>query len=153
MKKATNISAENGRLLRQLFEDILVALPVGAATLEARRTRDDRGTIVWLKPSNKNAAEFSGHTEDGSTLVDVSFGRGTTFELPWEANLPSDASFESILEAVKAMCLAVIAGKSQERLGLLGITGTIRVDEKRMFQVTRFFYPNLHPRIVRYAPY
>lgn len=121
--------------------------------MEARRTRDDRGTIVWLRPANRESAEFSAHTEDGYALVDVSFGRGTTFELPWEAKLPNDASFEMILEAVKAIALAVIAGKCEDRLGLLSITGVIRVDEKQVLKVRDCLHPNLHPRVVRYAPY
>jgi hypothetical protein len=153
MTKARDISDKNGRRLVQLFEDILATLPTGVAALEARRTRDDRGTIVRLRPANAESAEFSAHVEDGYALVDVSFGRGATFELPWDADLPNNATFDTTLETVLAMCRAVIAGRCEDRLGFLGIRSTICVDEKRVFRMTDFFHPNLHPRVVRYGPY
>src|SRR5690348_12167752 len=97
MTKASDISDEHGKQLVQLLEDIVSELPEGVATLEASRTRDNQGTIVSLTPANEQSAGFSAHTQDGLPLVDVSFGHGTTFELPWEAKLPNDASFDAIL--------------------------------------------------------
>jgi hypothetical protein len=86
-------------------------------------------------------------------LIDVSFGSGTTLELPWEAKLPDDATFEMVLEVVRQLALAVIAGKCEERFGFVGIRGTIRVDEERVYRCTHFFYPRFAPRTVRYEPY
>jgi hypothetical protein len=146
---------ENSGRLIGLFQALIDSLPPGTVSLGSRRTKNDDGTIVWLSPSNKQAAEFSAHLEDGNSgLVDVSFGRGgTTLELPWEARLPSDASFDTILEVVKNLALAVIAGRCEERFGFLGVRGTIRAEASNIYRSTHFFHFHLFPRTVRYVPY
>jgi hypothetical protein len=140
--------------LTAVFREVLATVPTGAATLESIRTENDDGTIVWLKPLNSRSAQFSAHIEDGHpSLIDVSFGSGTTLELPWEAKLPNDATFEMVLEVVKHLALAVVAGQCEERFGFLGIRGTIRVDARNVYRCTHFFYPRFSPRTVRYQPY
>lgn len=145
---------KNAEQLIAMFQALLTTLPPGTATVESRRTKNDDGTIVWIKPSSKRAAVFSAHLEDGHpTLIDIGFGSGTTLELPWEAKLPSDATFETVLKAVRGLALAVVHGRCEERLGFLGIRGTICVDANDVYRCTHYFYPHLFPRTVRYEPY
>ena len=154
MASTDDVFDEYGSKLVRLLEDIHSHLPPGIATLEARKTKDNHGTIVWLRPTNTNAAEFSAHTEDGLAVIDVSFGKaGTTFELPWDAKLPSDATFDTMSEAVREMCIAVISGMCEDRQGYLGLRGTILLEGKRALRVTHFFYPSWHRSVLRYAPY
>ena len=73
-------SDENASRLMQLFRELLSTLPHGTAELHSKRTKNDDGTIVWLQPAKKNAAEFCAHIDDiCNHLIDVSFGAGTTF--------------------------------------------------------------------------
>jgi hypothetical protein len=81
---------EGAQRLVELFQQLLDALPQGTATLNFERTDHDDGTIVWLKPTRKQAVEFWAHVEDRKvSLLDVSFGAGTTFELPFNPVLPA----------------------------------------------------------------
>jgi hypothetical protein len=83
----------------------------------------------------------------------VSFGSGTTFELPSESKLPNDATFDTLLEGVRAMGLATIAGRCREYFGFMGIRGTIEVGEGNILRCSRFFHPRPIPKLVRYEPY
>jgi hypothetical protein len=142
-----------GQLLL-VFQELLSGVPPDAATTGYCRTKNDDGTIVWLQPSNQRAARFSAHVEDNNfCLIDVSFGSETTFEFPTESYLADDATFEMMLEAVKAMGMSVIAGKCQERFGFLGIRGTIDVGRQRPLSMTSFLHPRLFPKVVRYQAY
>jgi hypothetical protein len=137
-----------------LFQELLSTLSPGVATLGSKRSEDDDGTIVWLKPARENAAEFCAHVEDRNlSLIDVSFGTGTTFEVPSESRPTGDSSFEMMLEAVRGMGLATIAGRCWEYFGFMGIRGTIEVSEGNVLRCSRFFHPRLFPRFVRYEPY
>jgi hypothetical protein len=137
---------ESSRVL-QLFEEMLRILPQGAATLESKRTKNDDGTIFWLTPANKHAAEFGAHTEDGGmSLIDVFFGSGTTFELENE-------DVVELLDLVRRLGLAVISGRCEERFGFLGVRGKIRVDGEKVYRCTHYFYPRLYPKTVYYDPY
>ncbi|MFZ0808902.1 MAG: hypothetical protein WAN03_22095 [Candidatus Sulfotelmatobacter sp.] len=131
----------------QLMRDLLARIPSGSATLSVHR--GPSGMIFQLKPANRDSAAFGVHY-DG--CVDVFFGTGTTFELPWESGLPEDADFEAVLQWAKAMGEAVIAGKCKERAGLLGVSGTIWVNGKP-FKTANFFHLRLHPTTYRYAAY
>lgn len=147
-------SDENADRLARLFPELLSTLPPETATLGSKRTKNDDGTIVWLKPAKKHAAEFCAHIEDGNnSLIDVSFGAGTTFEPPLESKLPDDANFDMMLEAVRAMGLATIAGRCREYFGFMGIRGTIKVSEGKVLRCSSFFHPRLLPKLVRYEPY
>lgn len=153
MISIVNTHDDSGRLL-ELFDDLLNLLPPGTATLESMRTEKDDGTIIRLKPANQRAAEFGAHIEDGGlSLIDVFFGGGTTFELPWEAKLPESADIDAILGIVRGLGLAVIAGRCEERFGLLGVRGKIQVDETNVYRSTHYFYPRLYPKTVQYEPF
>ena len=146
-------SSENTSHLVGLFQELLSTLPSGAATLGSNRTKNDDGTVVWLKPGKKRAAEFSAHIDEGTSLIDVSFGAGTTFELPWDFKLPKEATFDMMLEAVRAMGFAIMSGRCQEYFGFMGIRGTIEVSEGNILKCSSFFHPRLLPKLVRYEPY
>jgi hypothetical protein len=154
MTSTPNPSDRNANRVAGLFQELLNTLPPGTAALKSKRTEHDDGTIIWLKPARDKAAEFSAHVEDGnSSLIDVSFGTGTTFELPLESQLSSDATFELMLEAVREMGLATIAGRCEEYFGFIGIRGTIEVSKVNVLKSSRFFYPRTIPKSVRYEPY
>ena len=154
MNSPVKISDRNVDRLIGLFQELLATLPPGAATLNSKRTERDDGTIVWLKPAREKAAEFTAHVEDGNrSLIDLTFGTGTTFELPLESRLPHDATFDMMLEAVREMGLATIAGRCGEYFGFIGIRGTIEVSEGNVLRSSRFFYPRVIPKLVRYEPY
>jgi hypothetical protein len=153
----TTIAAAPDELASRLmtvFRGLLQAIPDGAATLGSTRTKKNDGTIVWLKPSNRRAAEFSAHIEDGNpSLIDVSFGSFTTFELPLESRLPNDASFEAMLDTVREMGLAVIAGNCREYLGFLGVRGTIQTNDQKPVRMTSLLHFRFFPKLIRYEPY
>ena len=153
MTSMSDVSEERAAKLIALFEELLSTLPPASAILESARTKVRDGTVVCLKPSNKRAAVFSAHLDDGvPNIVDVSFGTITTFELPTESLLPNSKTFDEILEAVREMGLAVIAGKCTEYFGFLGVRGTIQGADKPLRMAT-FFHPRLFPKLVRYQPY
>lgn len=154
MSSIVEASGENANRLMGVFQELLNTLPPGVAVLGSKRTKNDDGTIVWLKPARNHAAEFCAHIDDGhNNLIDVSFGAGTNFELPSESMLPEDASFDILLEAVRAMGLATIAGRCREYFGFMGIRGTIEVSEHNVLRCSNFFHPRLVPKLVRYKPY
>jgi hypothetical protein len=154
MSSIIKASDENANRLRGVFQELLDTLPPGAALLGSKRTKNDDGTIVWLKPARKHAAEFCAHIDDGhNNLIDVSFGAGTTFELPSESKLPNGATFDSTLEVVKAMGLAAIAGRCREYFGFMGIRGTIEISHGNVLRCSSFFHPRLFPKLLRYEPY
>lgn len=136
---------ESNRLL-DLFQELLDSLPAGTATLESKRTQNDDGTIIRLMPSNRHAAQFGAHTEDGAlSLIDVFFGSGTTFELEGDVN--------ELLALVRRSGLAVISGRCEERFGFLGVRGKIQMGGGKVYRCTHYFHPRLYPKTVRYKPY
>ncbi len=144
MISITKNSDENGRLLK-LFQELISTLPEGVATLESKRTQKDDGSIIRLVPTNPRAAQFGAHTEDGLSLIDVFFGSGTTFEL--------NGDVDELLKVVRRLGLAVISGRCEERFGLLGVRGNIRLDGDKVYRCTRYFHFRLYPNTVRYGPY
>ena len=153
MTMSVTIPDADGKRVLQVFEEILATLPEGTARVEVRRTQDDTATVITLKPSNKKSSSLSVHREDGGgECVDVSLAGLTTLEFPWEAHLPKSPSFDLVLEKIRKICLAVVAGHCEHRFGFLGIRGTIRVGEE-VYRCTHFFYPRLRPKTVHYEPY
>ncbi len=139
-------STDESGLLLKLFQELLGSLREGTATLSSKRSENDDGTIIWLTPLNKCAAEFGAHCEDGGlSLIDVFFGGGTTFEL--------DGNVDELLELVRRMGLAVISGRCEQRFGFLGVRGKIRLDGGKVYRCTDYFHPRLYPKTVCYEPY
>jgi hypothetical protein len=154
MNSTVENADEGAERLLRLFQELLSTLPPDTATLNSKRTERDDGTIVWLKPVRKHAAELCAHVEDRNlSLIDVSFGAGTTFELPSESRLPGDVTFDIILEAVRRMGLATLAGRCREYFGFLGIRGTIELSDDEILRASSFLHPRLFPKLVRYEPY
>jgi hypothetical protein len=146
MSSIVKASGGNANRLREVFQELLNPLPAGVAGLGSKWTNHDDGTIVWLKPARKHAAEFSAHIDDAhNNLIGVSFGAGTTFALPSDSRIPDDA--------VRAMGLATIAGSCREYFGFMGIRGTIEVSENNVVRCSNFFHPRLLPKLLRYTPY
>ena len=144
MNSIIEVADEGGERLLRLFQERLSTLAPDSATLNSKRTCRDDGTIVWLKPARKHAAEFCTHVEGRNlSLIDVSFGAGTKFELPSESRLPGDVTFDMILEAVRPMGLATLAGKCRECFGFLGIRGTIELSPDEIQRASSFFHPRL----------
>lgn len=95
---------------------------------------------------------FDGH------LYGAFFGRKpffTTYESPWELRLSRADGLDKHVAVLKKMCEAVAAGTCEHRITVLSVSGTIRVDDGRVFRVLDL--PVFHPRRVRktivYEPY
>jgi hypothetical protein len=146
MISITTSADESGPVLK-LFQELLDSLPAGTATLGSKRTKNNDGTIIWLTPANKCAAEFGAHTEDGGlSLIDVFFGSGTTFEL-------ENRNVRELVELVRRLGFAVISGRCEQRFGFIGVQGRIRLDGGKVYRCTDYFHPRLYPKTVRYEPY
>ena len=102
--------------VKVLFQELLKGLPQDCAL--PRCTGDDRSTMVELVPSRTGAASLSAivpaNESEGVTLI---AGRGSFFEIPEGGrrytNLP-------LIEEMKAICNAVIAGHLEEWVVLDG---------------------------------
>ncbi len=70
--------------IRLLFERLLAELPDGTARLNEYRVPKGDGMVIQLLPANRNSASFGVHFDDGIELIDFSFGRIGTWELPLE---------------------------------------------------------------------
>jgi hypothetical protein len=138
---------DKGQRALRLIQELLADLPDGVAFVEASRTDDGSGTIVSLIPTNTTSAPFSVHTDDNLNLIDVSLGKYSTFELS------DDIEFNSALATTRDLCLAVMAGRCEQRFGFFGIRGTIRVDDQRVYSATSYFHFRCLPKVVFYEPY
>lgn len=140
----------------RLLEDIVSSLPSGCARIEFKNLKKGF-TEVALVPSNDHAAEFGAMFFD-EELYAVFFRRGkcsTTYECPWEIKLTLSDSLEKHLAVLKRMCLAVIEGKCEHRLGHISLRGSVYVDESEVYRVIDL--PKLPPRmqaqVIRYLPF
>lgn len=108
------------KLLKQdyarLFQDLVSSLPPHCASL---KIVDDSSTgylTVVVTPSSDKAARIHAEVDD-RVGVTLSFGKGAVFEVPVKGmrytNLPC-------LEEVRALCMAVMAGRFEEEVLLVG---------------------------------
>jgi hypothetical protein len=105
-----------------------------------------------LVPRTPNAASITLHIESPLDLVDFSFGEfSPTWELPTEGRNPA-ATEEELLQELKEMCRAVIAGQCEHKLGLLSVSGTVRISGQPS-TVTDWFVPHIVSRRVQYSSY
>ena len=93
--------------LTELFERLAAELPAGTASLNVYDVQGGQGTVVELRPANPACADFGVHVEDGSDIVDFSFGRAT-WEFPYERRYRSGE--KDIITEIEEMSRAVIAG-------------------------------------------
>ena len=115
-------------LIRRLSSE----LPPNTASIEIKRhEQEGDGVSVVLKPQYPSSAVLSVHAVNGLEAVDFSFGDyGPTWELPIEGHY-RQASKQEVLQEIREMCQAVIAGNCKHKRGFLSITGTIQVGERR----------------------
>lgn len=120
-----------------LFQHLLADLPPNAASLEVRRVgRSKEGIQVTLTPRNPGAAVLWVHAEKGLQLIDFGFGDwNNAWELPVEGTNPK-AGKEELLQEVRELCKAVIAGNCKYERGFLSRTASIQVEGKRPYRVT-----------------
>lgn len=112
---------------RALFDRLVAELPQGTAKLNVYRVPKGDGTVIEIIPSNHESASFGVHVDDGVDLVDFSFWRIGTWELPHEGR-NRKPSAEQLLAEVEQMSRAVIAGKCEETRNLFSLTSRIHVD-------------------------
>jgi hypothetical protein len=113
--------------LKVLFEKLVAELPANTARLNVYRVPKGDGSVIELLPTNQQAASFGVHVDDGADLVDFSFGRLGTWELPEDGRNPHSSAEEVLLE-VEQMGRAVIAGRCEQQRGLFSLTSRIFVD-------------------------
>jgi hypothetical protein len=143
--------------LVELFECLLAEMPPNAASLEVRRVgRNKEGLQATLIPGNTRAASLWVHAEKGVGLVDLGFGDwNNAWELPIEGRNPKAGKVE-LLQEVRELCKAVIAGNCRYERGFLSRTATIGVEGGPPYRVTDIpvFRTRPHLRGIRcYEPY
>jgi hypothetical protein len=131
---------------------LLAELPQGAAKLNVYRVPKGDGTVIEIIPSNHESASFGVHAEDGVDLVDFSFGRIGTWELPHEGRNRKPSAEQLLLE-VEQMSRAVIAGKCEETRNLFSLTSRIHVDGYTYRVVDLPMLPIPPFGIRKYAPF
>jgi hypothetical protein len=137
--------------LRVLFDRLLAELPQGAAKLNVSVPKGT-GTVIEMIPSNDESASFGVHVEDGLDLVDFSFGRIATWELPYEGRNRRPSAGQLLLE-VEQMSRAVIAGKCEETRKLFYVTSRIYVDGHTYTMVDMPMLPIPPFGTRKYAPF
>jgi hypothetical protein len=110
-----------------LFDRLLAELPQGAAKLNVYCVPKGDGTVIEMIPSNHESASFGVHVDDGVGLVDFSFGRIGTWELPQEGRNRKPSAEQLLLE-VEQMSRSVIAGNCEETRNLFSLTSRIHVE-------------------------
>ncbi len=160
MKQPKDVGGSTRDQVMGLFQQILDILPAGCASLRVDPGKDADDFGVSVVPTNERSAEF-GAMLFGSRLYSVDFGKEptfTTFECPWEINLPRSAGLDRQLDVLAKMCLAVIAGRCEHRFERRSTRGVINVSEGEVYRVGdmhigRLFRPRRNPEVLQYAPY
>lgn len=142
--------------IRELFEQLIGALPSGVAHLHVSLTASGE-TIVEIVPTNRNAAPVSAHIVEHVNVVDLTLGEACTFELPPDLN--RKYAGETTVSLVRMLAEAAIAGEFQEELlqGLMwrGWRATIKVrSEWQQHAARHYFYLGRPSKTIRsYEPY
>jgi hypothetical protein len=105
---------------------------------------------VEFRPANSACADFGVHVEDGSDLVDFSFGR-STWEFPYERRYRNGE--KDIITEIEEMSRAVIAGNCEVKRRPFWATSSIHVG-KYTYSVSDLpMFPIPPFGTLRYAPY
>jgi len=109
-----------------------------------------KGQSWSFGPANPACADFAVHVEDGSDIVDFSFGLAT-WEFPYERRYRNGG--KDILTEIEEMSRALIAGNCEMRRRPFWATSCIHVGEYTysVSDIPRFPIPPFGTR--RYAPY
>ncbi len=142
--------------LINLFKEILDSLPVGRASLKIKHAPQiqHEGVSISLTPVTNSAAPIVADARDGWSIISLVFGRSTLVEV-----LPGDKLTQ--LDEVRAMCEAVIQGRFEEDLWLVGsevtkCIGRIEIDgEGRVFRYfgRSFPFKKKERSNIKYSPY
>lgn len=142
---------------RTLFEDLSRTLPSGCASLVCGEEPTTGELIMQLIPASGKAARIEARVEM-AVGVTLSFGEGAVFEVPLKGmrytNLPC-------LEEVRALCLAVIAGRFEEvvytaKSEVLGAKAKILLEKPvvESWRALRFYpFRKTEKKYLTYAPY
>jgi hypothetical protein len=136
--------------LTELFERLAAELLPGTASANVYDVQGGQGTVVELRPANPASADFSVHMEDGSDIVDFSFGPAT-WEFPYERRYRNGE--KDIITEIEEMSRAVIAGNCEVKRRPFWATSRIHVGEYTysVSDLPMFPIPPFGTR--RYAPY
>jgi len=142
------IAAELRLHILPILEEILHALPPGAAELSENHARNG-DPVFRLIPRNKHAAEIWIHV-DSCGLIDFGFGDcGSGWEMFLEG---AESRWHEDSLRLRAFCEAVIQGNCEFSSGFISQKGTIVVAGKRM-SISSFFHMTFLPKTKKYKPY
>ena len=136
--------------LTELFERLAAELPPGTASVSVYAVLGGQGTVVALKPVNPECADLGVHFEEGSNIVDFSFGRAT-WEFPYERRYRNGG--KDIITEIEEMSRAIIAGNCDEKRRPFWTTSCIHVGEYTYSVSTVPMFPIPPFGTLRYAPY
>ncbi len=137
--------------LTELFARLAAELPPGTASLSVYDVQGGYGTVVELRPANPACADFSVHVEDGSDIVDFSFGLAT-WEFPYERRYQNGE--KDIITEIEEMSRAVTSGNCEvRRRRPFWATSFIHVGEYTYSVSDLPMFPIPPFRTLRYAPY
>jgi hypothetical protein len=136
--------------LKELFERLAAELPPGTASMNVYEVQGGQGTVVELRPANPGSADFGVHVEDGSDIVDFSFGLAT-WEFLYERRYRNGE--KDIITEIEEMSRAVVAGNCEVRRRPFWSTSCIHVGEYTysVSDMPKFPMPPFGTK--RYAPY
>jgi hypothetical protein len=136
--------------LTELFERLAAELPPGTASLNVYDVQGGQGTVVELRPANPACADFGVHAENGSDIVDFSFGLAT-WEFPYERRYRNEE--KEIITEIEEMSRAVIAGNCEVKRRPFWATSCIHVGEYTYSISDLPMFPIPPFGTLRYAPY
>jgi hypothetical protein len=136
--------------LTALFERLAAELPPGTASVNVHKVQGGQGTVVELRPTNPLCADFGVHTEDGSDLLDFSFGRAT-WEFPYERRYRSGE--KDIITEIEEMSRAIIAGQCEVSRRPFWATSRIHVGDYTYTVTDMPMFPIPPFGTCRYEPY
>ncbi|MGE5114112.1 MAG: hypothetical protein ACM3JB_24900 [Acidobacteriaceae bacterium] len=111
--------------LTALFEQFISELPSDAASLRVHQVPRNGGTVIELRPSNSEAADFGVHCDD-SDVYSFSFGPISTLEFPYDRRYRKGE--KDVLTEIEEMSRAVIDGRCDLTRNWFSLTGRIYVD-------------------------
>ena len=148
----TNVEEE----LIGLFDQLVDSMPVGKASVHIKRPPQIQreGVSISMIPANPAAAQIVADAAPGWPIISLVLGRSTFVEVLPERNMTR-------IEQVREMCDAVIQGRFEEDLTLVGsevvkCVGTIEIQGKR--RVFRYFgkyflFKKKQKQHLAYSPY
>jgi hypothetical protein len=139
-----------------LLKEVAESLPHGKASINIKRAPQiqHEGVSISLVPASPTAASIVADARNGFPIISLVLGKSTLVEVLPDGKKPQ-------LDEVHAICDAVIQGRFQEDLTLVGteITKCVgRIDIDGREQIFRYFgrifpFKKNERRHISYAPY